>query len=209
MANQNNSNPIKPEGGLLSKLPPVKNSPLVVWGMKYANVVVLMVCVLVIFGVYALQTMNKNEFPNFTIREGVLVAVYPGATSLEMEQQVMKHLENFVFSFKEVNKVKTNSNASDGMVMIYVELDDKITDTDSFWNTFSRELNSVKRQLPPGVLATEVISNFGDTSALLITMESDDKTYRELGDYMDGAATNSSEISVSPEFRNILSYFSI
>ncbi len=173
------------EGGLLSKLPPVKNSPLVVWGVKYANVVVLMVCILVAFGIYALQTMNKNEFPNFTIREGVVVAVYPGATSLEMEQQVMKPLENFVFSFKEVNKVKTTSNATNGMVMIFVELDDKITDTDSFWNTFSRELSGVKQQLPPGVLAVEVISNFGDTSALLITMESDDKTYRELGDYMD------------------------
>ncbi len=173
------------EGGLLSKLPPVKNSPLVVWGVKYANVVVLMVCVFVIFGVYALQTMDKNEFPNFTIREGVVVAVYPGATSLEMEQQVMKPLENFVFGFKEVNKVKTTSNATNGMVMIYVELDDKITDTDSFWNTFSRELSSVKQQLPSGVLAVEVISNFGDTSALLITMESDDKTYRELSDYMD------------------------
>ncbi len=179
----NNNNNV--QGGLLSKLPPVKNSPLVVWGVKYANVVVLMVCVLVIFGVYALQTMNKNEFPNFTIREGVVVAVYPGATSLEMEQQVMKPLENFVFSFKEVNKVKTNSNATNGMVMIFVELDDKITDTDSFWNTFSRELGSVKQKLPPGVLAVEVISNFGDTSALLITMESEDKTYRELGNYMD------------------------
>ncbi len=175
----------KIEGGLLSKLPPVKNSPLVVWGVKYANVVVLMVCILVIFGIYALQTMNKNEFPNFTIREGVVVAVYPGATALEMEQQVMKPLENYVFSFKEVNKVKTTSNATNGMVMIYVELDDKITDTDSFWNTFSREMSSVKSQLPPGVLAVEVISNFGDTSALLITMESEDKTYRELGNYMD------------------------
>ncbi len=173
------------EGGLLSKLPPVKNTPLVAWGVKYANVVVLMVCILVIFGVYALQTMNKNEFPNFTIREGVVVAVYPGATSLEIEQQVMKPLENFVFSFKEVDKVKTTSNATNGMVMIYVELDDKITDTDSFWNTFSRELAAVKQQLPPGVLATEVISNFGDTSALLITLESEDKTYRELGDYVD------------------------
>ncbi len=182
MDSNNNNNP---QGGLLSKLPPVKNSPLVVWGVKYANVVVLMVCVLVIFGIYALHVMDKNEFPNFTIREGVVVAVYPGASSLEMEQQVMKPLENYIFSFKEVNKVKTTSNATNGMVMIYVELDDEITDTDPFWNTFSRELSSVKMQLPPGVLAVEVISNFGDTSALLVTMESEDKTYRELGNYMD------------------------
>ncbi len=175
----------KIEGGLLSKLPPVKNSPLVEWGVKYANIVILMVCLLVIFGIYALKTMNKNEFPTFTIREGVVVAVYPGASSLEMEEQVMKPLENFVFGFKEVNKVKTTSNATNGMVMIFVELDDKVTDTDSFWNTFSRQMSDAKRQLSPGVLAVEVISNFGDTSSLLITMESEDKTYRELGDYMD------------------------
>lgn len=173
------------QGGLLSKLPPVKNSPLVVWGIKYANVVVLIATILIAFGIYALDAMNKNEFPNYTIRQGVVVAVYPGASSIEMEQQVMKPLENFIFGFKEVNKVKTESNATNGMVMIYVELDDNTSDTDVFWNTFTRELNGVKQNLPPGVLAVEVISNFGDTSALLITMESEDKTYRELNDYMD------------------------
>ncbi len=77
------------QGGLLSKLPPVKNSPLVVWGIKYANVVVLIATILIAFGIYALDAMNKNEFPNYTVRLGVVVAVYPGARSIEMEQQVM------------------------------------------------------------------------------------------------------------------------
>lgn len=30
-----------------------------------------------------------------------------------------------------------------------------------------------------------MLDDFGDTSALLIAMESDDKTYRELNEYMD------------------------
>lgn len=39
--------------------------------------------------------------------------------------------------------------------------------------------------MPSNVLAVQVMDDFGDTSALLITMESEDKTYRELNDYMD------------------------
>ncbi|MDE6269679.1 MAG: efflux RND transporter permease subunit, partial [Muribaculaceae bacterium] len=54
-----------------------------------------------------------------------------------------------------------------------------------FWNEFKIGMEQVKLTLPPGVLAVETLSNFGDTSALLITMQSEDKTYRELGTYMD------------------------
>lgn len=173
------------EGGLLAKLAPVKDIPIVKWGFKYAGVVVLICTVLFAFGIYGLHEMDKNEFPPFTVREGVVAAVYPGATSLEMEQQVLKPLEEFIFSKKEVNKVKTESNATSGVVMVFVELDDNVKDTDTFWNTFTRELETFKSQLPSGVLAVRVISDFGDTSSLLITMESRDKTYRELGDYID------------------------
>lgn len=189
MADANNTTPQaqapQVQGGLLSKLAPVKDIPIVQWGFRYAGLVVLICTVLFGFGIFSLHEMNKNEFPPFTIREGVVAAVYPGATSLEMEQQVLKPLEEYVFSKKEVNKVKTESNAQAGIVMIFVELDNNVTDTDAFWNTFTRELENVKATLPPGVLAVRVISDFGATSSLLITMESEDKTYRELGDYMD------------------------
>lgn len=173
------------KGGLLANLAPVKDIPIVQWGFKYAGLVVLICTVLFGFGIYGLHEMNKNEFPPFTIREGVVAAVYPGASSLEMEQQVLKPLEEYVFSKKEVNKVKTESNAQAGMAMIFVELDDNVKDTETFWNTFTRELEDVKLTLPAGVLAVKVISNFGATSSILMTMESEDKTYRELGDYMD------------------------
>ena len=160
-------------------------NPLVMAGMKYSKEVILLVCVLIAFGIYALKVMDKNEFPSFTIREGVVAAVYPGATVEQVEQEVLKPLEDYVFSFKEVNKEKTHSRVTAGMVIIFVELDDNIDDTTPFWNEFKVGMDKVKMTLPPGVLGVETMSNFGDTSALLITMQSKDKTYRELGEYMD------------------------
>lgn len=160
-------------------------APIVTLGYKYSSIVILVVCCLIAFGIYALKEMNKNEFPNFTIREGLLVAVYPGATSEQMEQEVLKPLEDFVFSYKEVKKSTTHSEAMAGMVIIYVELDDNVDDTEGFWNKFAIAAQQEKLSLPAGVLATEVISTFGDTSSLLITMSSTDKSYREMHQYME------------------------
>lgn len=160
-------------------------APIVVTGMKYRRVVILISAVLIAFGIYALIKMDKNEFPGFTIREGVVAAVYPGASVEQCEQEVLKPLEDYIFSFKEVDKKKTYANVTDGMIMVFVELDDDIDDTTPFWNEFKLGMQQEKLKLPAGVLAVETISNFGDTSSLLITMQSDQKTYRELGDYMN------------------------
>lgn len=164
---------------------PVKTNPIVAAGMKYSKEVILLVCVFIAFGIYALKEMDKNEFPSFTIREGVVAAVYPGATVEQIEQEVLKPLEDYIFSYKEVDKTKTHSQVTSGMVIIYVELDNNVEDSKPFWNEFKLGMEQVKMSLPPGVLGVETLSNFGDTSALLITMQSDDKTYRELKGYMD------------------------
>ncbi|MDE6742019.1 MAG: efflux RND transporter permease subunit, partial [Muribaculaceae bacterium] len=165
--------------------PEKRTNPIVAAGMKYRKEVILLVCVLIAFGIYALKVMDKNEFPSFTIREGVVAAVYPGATVEQIEQEVLKPLEDYVFSYKQVNKKNTHSRITAGMLIIFVELDNDVENTDEFWNEFKIGMDQVRLTLPPGVLGVETLSNFGDTSALLITMQSDDKTYRELGDYMD------------------------
>lgn len=162
-----------------------KPVPLVALGMKYRRIIILLAVVLIAYGVYALYEIDKNEFPNFTIREGVVAAVYPGATGEQIEEEVLKPLEDYIFSYKEVDKTKTYSNCTDGMVMVFVELNNDVKETKPFWNEFKLGMSEVKMKLPAGVLAVETISNFGETSSILITMSSEEKTYRELGDYMD------------------------
>lgn len=162
-----------------------KKRNVVEWAMHYRQIIILVTCCLIAFGIYSLPQMQKNEFPNFTIRQGMVVAVAPGNTVEEMTEQVTKPLEDYIFSYKEVKKEKTFSTTRDGIVFIQVELNDELKDKDTFWSKFKHGMASFKAQLPSNVLAVQVLDDFGDTSALLITMESKDKTYRELSDYMD------------------------
>lgn len=164
-----------------------KNPNIVSLGLQYRRIVMLITITLIAWGVYSLAVMDKNEFPSFTIREGVVAAVYPGADATKVEQEVLKPLQDYVFSYKEVNKEKTTAQVTDGMVMIFVTLDDNVgtAESDQFWDEFKLGVDDVKATLPAGVLAVKTISDFGNTSALLLTMQGKDKTYRELHDYMD------------------------
>ncbi len=162
-----------------------KKRNAVEWAMHYRQIVILVVCCLVAFGIYSLPNMRKNEFPDFTIRQGIVVAVAPGNTVEEMVEQVAKPLENYIFGYKEVKKEKTFSMSRDGIVYIQVQLNDELNNKDEFWSKFRHGVSTFKAQLPRNVLAVQVMDDFGDTSALLIAMESRDKTYRELNDYMD------------------------
>lgn len=160
---------------------------MVEWAMHYRQIVIMIASCFVAFGIYSLGKMNKNEFPDFTVRQGIVIAVYPGASSQDVEEQVTKPLEDYIFTYKEVKKEKTKSYSRNGLSIIQVELNDDIsgTDKDNFWSKFKLGINTFKSSLPSGVLAVQVQDDFGDTSALLVTMESKDKTYRELNDYMD------------------------
>lgn len=158
---------------------------IVEWAMHYRQIIILVTCCLVAFGIYSLPQMQKNEFPDFTIRQGIVIAAAPGTPSDEMVEQVTKPLEDYIFTFKEVKKEKTFSTTRDGMVFIQVELIDELTNKDEFWSKFKHGVAGFKSQLPSNVVAVQVMDDFGDTSALLIAMGSKDKTYRELSDYMD------------------------
>lgn len=149
------------------------------------NIVILLMSMLVFLGIMGLVLMPKQEMPQFTVRQGACVAVYPGATSEEVEQRVAKPLENFIFGYKEVNKKKTYTQSKDGMLIVFLELNDNVEDKDAFWSKFKHGLQTFKASLPSGVIALQAVDDIAETSALLITMESKQKTYRELNTYID------------------------
>lgn len=153
--------------------------------MRNFRITFLIVGSLFVFGIYALARIPKQEFPEYTIRQGVVVGVYPGATTEEVEEQLAKPLEQFLMTYKEVKRAKTTSTSQNGMCYVMVELNDDVNDKDEVWSKVKHGLAAFKMQLPAGVAAVVTNDDFGDTSALLITLESDTRSYRELKGYMD------------------------
>ncbi len=163
----------------------MKNMKWLSWPLEHYPITLLMVVILFVMGIYGMYVMPKDEFPHATIRQGVVVAVYPGATSEEIEQQVARPLERYLFTYGEVNRTKTTTTSQNGMCIVMVRLNDDVNNKDEVWSKIKHGLNAFKPQLPSGVLAIVVNDDFGNTSALLIAIESDQRSYRELKQYSE------------------------
>ena len=155
------------------------------WPLEHYSISLLIIVILFVLGIYGMYVMPKDEFPHAIIRQGVVVAVYPGATTEEIEQQVARPLERYLFTYGEVNRDKTTTTSQNGMCIVMVKLNDNVNNKDEVWSKIKHGLNGFKAQLPSGVLAVVVNDDFGNTSALLIAIESGQRSYRELKQYSD------------------------
>lgn len=155
------------------------------WLMRNYRITFLLILLMLLLGVYGLEKMPKAEFPDFTIRQGVVIGIYPGASSEEVEEQLARPLERYLFTFKEVKRAKTTSTSQNGLCALMVELNDNVNNKDEVWSKIKHGLKAYKSSLPQGVLDIVVNDDFGETSALLIAIESERRSYRELEEYCD------------------------
>ena len=157
-----------------------RKSPLILWTIRHKSIIYLILVVLVGIGIYGISKMNKDEYPSFEIKQGLVAAVYPGASSLQVEEQVAKPVEQVLLSFDEVNSQNLQITSKDGICYMLVDLVSPARTKDEVWSKIKMKLDETKSTLPPGVLALVVIDDFASVSSSLIAMESEDKSYSEL-----------------------------
>lgn len=160
----------------------------------------MLLVLLIAAGIFGLVNMNKDEFPTFELKQGLVAAVYPGADVHQVEEEVGKPLEKLLFSFSEVNRKSTKVVSKDGICYIYVDLTSPASKKDEVWSKIKLKINSFKQTLPPGVLAVVVMDDFSAITTVLIAMESEDKGWSEMKDYAEDL---SDRLRTIPELANV------
>ncbi|HRS97847.1 MAG TPA: efflux RND transporter permease subunit, partial [Smithella sp.] len=153
--------------------------------LKYPQVTISVLVLAFIVGVYSLISMPRREDAKIHVRIGQVIAYYPGANSLQVEEQVTRKLEQYLFQYEEVKKEKTISMTRDGVAIINVWVNDNVKNLDTFWSKLNHQLLVLKAvNLPLGVQGPFVNYEFGDTEALLIAVEMDQPDDTRLRDYI-------------------------
>jgi multidrug efflux pump subunit AcrB len=151
----------------------------------HKQLIIAATTLLVLFGIVALTQMPRDEFPEFKIRQGLIIGIFPGASSQQVEEQLTKKVENYLFQYEAVDKKKTHSISKENVMVIYVEVQKKEKEPKLFWAKLRHGLNELKEQLPSGVMSLTADDDFGNTSAVLMAVESETKTYKELEKYIE------------------------
>lgn len=174
-------------------------SRLVLGAIKNRNIVDLFLFLLIGLGIVGLVTMNKDEFPTFEIKQGLIAAVYPGADVHQVEEELGKPLEQMLFSMSEISRPQTKVVNKDGMCYIYTDLTVPSSQKTETWSKIKLKIDSFKQTLPPGVLAIVVLDDFSNLTSVLISIEAPDKGYAEMNELARDLSDRLREI---PELAN-------
>lgn len=163
--------------------------------LRYPQVTLLLSAAVFAAGVHALLSMPRREDPKITIRTGLVIAQYLGATAEQVEKQVTEKIEERLFRFAEVRKANTRSVSRANVSVTYVELEDAVAEPDLFWSKLRHALLELKAaSLPDNVQGPVVNDGFGDTVAWLLAVHGGNYSYQQLKEYAE---------SIENEFRSL------
>ncbi|MBC7005820.1 efflux RND transporter permease subunit [Photobacterium sp. BZF1] len=145
----------------------------------------MLTLIFLIGGTMAFFGLGRLEDPAFTIKDAMVVTAYPGATPLQVEEEVTYPIEKEIQQLIYVDEV--NSVSSRGLSQITVTMKNNYgpDDLPQIWDEMRRKVNDLKPSLPPGVQEPSVIDDFGDVFGILLAVTGQGYSYKELSDYVD------------------------
>lgn len=154
--------------------------------MKHKQVIIVLVVLLMLMGINALMNMPRSENPRIDMPTALIYAIYPGADEHQVEEEVAKKMEQYLFSFAEIKKKKVKTEVREGQVFITTEIYTTVKDRKKFWHTLQLDMDAnLRSKLPQGVIGPFVNSNFSDVTAMIISVSSNERSYAEIEHYLD------------------------
>ncbi len=139
-----------------------------------------------VVGVLTLFTMPRSEDPTIHPPEYLITVIYPGTSPKDMEEQVVKPIENKIYGLENIDKMLTT--VEDGVAAIQVKFKYGV-DINNKYQEISTEINALKNsELPKDIylIKTEKISS-SDVKILQVALVSDiasDKLLRDEADIL-------------------------
>ena len=154
--------------------------------IRYRTVVMFGAALLAAAGVRSYFMLGKLEDPEFAIKTALVTTVYPGASALEVEEEVTDKIEAAVQELVQLDELRSTSRP--GMSEVYVDIDDSYTAAKlpQVWDELRRKINDMQGELPPGAGPSIVFDDFGDVYGILLAITSEGFSHDELRDYVDG-----------------------
>jgi multidrug efflux pump subunit AcrB len=152
-------------------------NPVIAW---------LLVVIMVGGGLLAYESMGKLEDPPFTIKSAKILTPYPGATALEVQNELTYHLEDAIQRMPQIKWIKM-SVSRPGLSDILIDFKDeyKAADLPNIFDELRRKMADVRPSLPPGALDPIILDDFGDVYGVYTVLTGDGYTWRDLYDTAD------------------------
>ncbi|MCL1048604.1 efflux RND transporter permease subunit [Shewanella abyssi] len=140
---------------------------------------------LLVGGSISFFSLGQLEFPEFTLKNALVVTSYPGASPQQVEEEVTLPLEDALQQLDGIKHITSINSA--GLSQIEIEMKENygVDELPQIWDEVRRKINDKAMLLPQGAMAPKVIDDFGDVYGILLNVSGEGYSSRELQNYAD------------------------
>ena len=155
------------------------------WALENIPLTRYLIAALLIGGILSYGKLGQDEDPPFTFRVMVMTAYWPGATSVQMAQQVADKLEQKLQETPHIDKLRSFSKPGETTIIIELKESTPPAEVQGVWYQVRKKVGDIAGTLPPGVIGPFFNDEFGDTYGSIFALSGDGFTYAEMRDYAD------------------------
>ncbi|HWW73539.1 MAG TPA: efflux RND transporter permease subunit [Duganella sp.] len=155
------------------------------WALEHIPLTRYLIAVLLIGGALSYSNLGQDEDPPFTFRAMVVRANWPGATSLQMAEQVTDKLEKKLQETPGIDEISSYSKPGETTIILKLRESTPPKDVTQSWYQVRKKIGDIRGTLPPGVQGPFFNDEFGDTYGSIFALSGDGFSYAEVKDYAD------------------------
>ncbi len=155
------------------------------WALEHIPLTRYLIAVMLIGGMLSYKNLGQDEDPPFTFRIMVVQAFWPGATALQMANQVTDKLERKLQETPYIDEISSYSKPGQTLIMLSLRESTPPKETGNAWYQVRKKVGDIAGTLPQGVIGPTFNDEFGDTYGSIFALSGDGFTYAEMKDYAD------------------------
>jgi len=159
------------------------------WAVTHPAFVTFLIFAFSIAGLQAYFQMGRAEDPSFTIKTGIVSAVWPGATAEEMQQQVADVVEVKLRETPSLDFLQTYCLPDRMLTLVQLKDTTPSRQVADIWYQVRKKLGDIKNDIPDGVIGPNVNDEYGDVYSALYAFRGDGFSPAELKRMCEAART--------------------
>jgi multidrug efflux pump subunit AcrB len=155
------------------------------WALEHIPFIRYLMVVLLLGGIMSYEKLGQDEDPPFTFRAMVLRAYWPGASSVQMAEQVTDKLEKTLQETPYVDKIRSYSKPGETLIILELRESTPPKEVQGVWYQVRKKIGDMRYTLPGGVQGPFFNDEFGDTFGSIFALSGDGFTMAEVKQYAD------------------------
>jgi multidrug efflux pump subunit AcrB len=155
------------------------------WALEHIPFIRYLMVVLLLGGIMSYEKLGQDEDPPFTFRAMVLRAYWPGASSVQMAEQVTDKLEKTLQETPYVDKIRSYSKPGETLIILELRESTPPKEVQGVWYQVRKKIGDMRHTLPGGVQGPFFNDEFGDTFGSIFALSGDGFSMAEVKQYAD------------------------